>query len=130
MGPGDSGHGCCCRANAASSRPSSGYLIDGYSEFADFDGRELVLIEPLRTLRACCTIRPGWRGAGTTAFPANFPWFNSQRYWRGPVLALREQQAALQEAPLRFRQILQFQQGFTRILISVLVFLACPLQKQ
>ncbi len=35
------------------------------------------------------------------AFPANFPWFNSQRYWQDQILALREQQAALQEPPLR-----------------------------
>ena len=42
----------------------------------------------------------GWRW-DDPAFPANFPWFNSQRYWQDQILALREQQAALQEAPLR-----------------------------
>ena len=78
-----------------------GFLIDGYSEFADFDERELVLIEPLRTLRMLHYSAWLARRWDDPAFPANFPWFNSQRYWQDQILALREQQAALQEAPLR-----------------------------
>lgn len=78
-----------------------GYLIDGYSEFADFDERELWLIEPLRTLRMLHYAAWLARRWDDPAFPANFPWFNSQRYWQDHILALREQQAALQEAPLR-----------------------------
>ncbi|MFO1379866.1 MAG: serine/threonine protein kinase [Chitinivorax sp.] len=78
-----------------------GYLIDGYSEFADFDERELSLIEPLRTLRMLHYSAWLARRWDDPAFPANFPWFNSQRYWQDQILALREQQAALQEAPLR-----------------------------
>ena len=78
-----------------------GFLIDGYSEFADFDERELVLIEPLRTLRMLHYSAWLARRWDDPAFPTNFPWFNSQRYWQDQILALREQQAALQEAPLR-----------------------------
>ena len=34
------------------------------------------------------------------AFPAAFPWFNTQRYWQDRILELREQVAAMQEPPL------------------------------
>jgi Ser/Thr protein kinase RdoA (MazF antagonist) len=34
------------------------------------------------------------------AFPAAFPWFNTQRYWQDHILALREQAAALDEPAL------------------------------
>jgi Ser/Thr protein kinase RdoA (MazF antagonist) len=77
-----------------------GWLLDGYFEFADFDPRELRLIEPLRTLRMIHYA--GWlaRRWDDPAFPAAFPWFNTQRYWQDHILALREQAAALDEPPL------------------------------
>ncbi len=31
------------------------------------------------------------------AFPAAFPWFNTQRYWQDRILELREQVAAMSE---------------------------------
>lgn len=34
------------------------------------------------------------------AFPAAFPWFDTPRYWEDRILELREQTAAMQEAPL------------------------------
>jgi len=34
------------------------------------------------------------------AFPASFPWFNTQRYWQDQILALREQCSAMDEPPL------------------------------
>jgi len=34
------------------------------------------------------------------AFPAAFPWFNSQRYWQDRILELREQVAAMDESAL------------------------------
>jgi Ser/Thr protein kinase RdoA (MazF antagonist) len=34
------------------------------------------------------------------AFPRNFPWFNTRRYWEEQVLALKQQAAALDEPPL------------------------------
>jgi Ser/Thr protein kinase RdoA (MazF antagonist) len=77
-----------------------GWLLDGYFEFAEFDPRELRLIEPLRTLRMIHYA--GWlaRRWSDPAFPAAFPWFNTQRYWQDHILALREQAAALDESPL------------------------------
>jgi Ser/Thr protein kinase RdoA (MazF antagonist) len=73
------------------------WVLDGYWEFHDFELRELQLIEPLRTLRMIHYA--GWlaRRWDDPAFPAAFPWFNSQRYWQDHILALREQAAALDE---------------------------------
>ncbi len=78
----------------------AGWLIDGYFEFAELDLRELRLIEPLRTLRMIHYA--GWlaRRWDDPAFPAAFPWFNTQRYWQDHILALREQAAALEEPAL------------------------------
>jgi len=75
-------------------------LISGYREFYDFDPAELVLVEALRTLRM--VHYAGWlaRRWDDPAFPANFPFFNTQRYWQDHVLALREQAALLDEPPL------------------------------
>ena len=78
----------------------AGWLLDGYFEFAEIDPRELRLVEPLRTLRMIHYA--GWlaRRWDDPAFPAAFPWFNTQRYWQDHILALREQAAALDEPPL------------------------------
>src|SRR5260221_632834 len=35
------------------------------------------------------------------AFPAAFPWFNTQRYWQDRILELKEQIALMQEEPIR-----------------------------
>lgn len=77
-----------------------GAVLEGYREFNDFDCAELVLIEALRTLRIIHYA--GWlaRRWDDPAFPASFPFFNTQRYWQDHILALREQAAALDEQPL------------------------------
>ncbi len=77
-----------------------GELLDGYEQFADFERRELHLVEALRTLRLIHY--SGWiaRRWRDPAFPAAFPWFNTQRYWQDRVLELREQIALMDEAPL------------------------------
>jgi len=77
-----------------------GAVIEGYREFNDFGPRELALIEPLRTLRQIHYA--GWlaRRWDDPAFPASFPFFNTQRYWQDHILSLREQAAALDEEPL------------------------------
>ena len=77
-----------------------GAIIAGYREFFDFNPTELALIEPLRTLRM--VHYAGWlaRRWEDPAFPQSFPFFNTQRYWQDHILALREQAAALDEAPL------------------------------
>jgi len=76
-------------------------LIDGYSEFADFDPRELRLIEPLRALRILH--HSAWlaRRWADPLFPVTFPWFNTPRYWNEHILELREQLATLDDPPLQ-----------------------------
>jgi Ser/Thr protein kinase RdoA (MazF antagonist) len=78
-------------------------LIEGYSEFYDFDYRELRLIEVFRTLRIMH--HSAWIARRWTdpAFPRAFSWFNSPRYWSDHILMLREQLAALNEPPLQVR---------------------------
>ena len=75
-------------------------LVAGYELFRDFDRRELLLIEALRTLRMLHYAAWLARRWSDPAFPLAFPWFNTPRYWEDHVLQLREQAAALQEPAL------------------------------
>ena len=75
-------------------------LLDGYEQFRPFDRRELVLIEPLRTLRLIHYSAWIARRWDDPAFPINFPWFGSRDYWQGQVDMLVEQIEAMQEPPL------------------------------
>ena len=75
-------------------------VLEGYEEFADFDRRELHLMEALRTLRLIhysAWLAQRW---GDPAFPMAFPWFNTQRYWQDRILELREQVSAMEEGAL------------------------------
>ena len=75
-------------------------LLEGYSEFCKFDNDELSLIEPLRAMRMVhymAWLAKRWQDP---AFPHNFPWFNTSRYWEDQVLALKEQLAQLNEPAL------------------------------
>lgn len=75
-------------------------IIEGYNEFGDFHPRELQLVEVLRTLRMLnysAWLAERWIDP---AFPRNFPWFNTERYWEEHILHLREQFAALGEPVL------------------------------
>jgi Ser/Thr protein kinase RdoA (MazF antagonist) len=75
-------------------------ILRGYEQFRLFDPAELGLIEALRTLRLVHYAAWLARRWDDPAFPAAFPWFNTQRYWQDRILELREQVAAMQEAPL------------------------------
>lgn len=75
-------------------------LLRGYRSFRDFDRRELALIEALRTLRLIHYSAWIARRWDDPAFPAAFPWFNTERYWQDRILELREQVALMDEAPL------------------------------
>jgi Ser/Thr protein kinase RdoA (MazF antagonist) len=75
-------------------------LLRGYESFRDFDRRELALIEALRTLRLLHYSAWLARRWNDPAFPAAFPWFNTQRYWQDRILELREQIALMDEPPL------------------------------
>jgi Ser/Thr protein kinase RdoA (MazF antagonist) len=77
-----------------------GEIIDGYEQFADFDPREMHLLEALRTLRLIHYSAWIARRWDDPAFPAVFPWFNTQRYWQDRILELREQIALMDESPL------------------------------
>jgi Ser/Thr protein kinase RdoA (MazF antagonist) len=75
-------------------------IVEGYNEFYDFRPGELRLVEALRSLRIlhyCAWLARRW---DDPAFPYHFPWFNTVRYWGEHILMLREQLAALHEAPL------------------------------
>lgn len=75
-------------------------LLEGYTQFRDFDPAELRLIEPLRTLRMIHYAAWLARRWDDPAFPLAFPWFNTLQYWEDHVLSLREQAALLNERPL------------------------------
>ncbi len=77
-----------------------GDVLDGYEDFFDFDRRELHLVEALRTLRLLHYSAWLARRWDDPAFPAAFPWFNTQRYWQDRILELREQVALMDEPPL------------------------------
>ena len=75
-------------------------VLAGYEDFMRFDRRELPLLEALRTLRLvhyCAWIARRW---DDPAFPAAFPWFDTQRYWQDRILELREQIALMDDEPL------------------------------
>lgn len=75
-------------------------ILDGYSEFREFDARELHLVEALRTLRMLYYAAWLARRWDDPAFPRAFPWFNTPRYWDEHILSLREQAALLDEPAL------------------------------
>jgi len=73
-------------------------FMEGYTEFRDFEARELHLIEALRTMRLIhysAWLAERWNDP---AFPIAFPFFNTQNYWEEQILGLREQ-ASLMEEP-------------------------------
>ena len=75
-------------------------IIEGYQQFADFDFREMRLVEPLRSLRMlhhAAWVSHRWIDP---AFPRAFPWFGEERYWDSYVADLREQLNAIDEPPL------------------------------
>ena len=75
-------------------------LLAGYEDFAEFDRRELMLVEALRTLRLIHYSAWIARRWDDPAFPAAFPWFDTPRYWEQKILELREQVAAMAEPAL------------------------------
>ncbi|MCC6208516.1 MAG: serine/threonine protein kinase [Gammaproteobacteria bacterium] len=77
-----------------------GEALAGYEDFREFDLRELHLVEALRTLRLLHYSAWIARRWDDPAFPAAFPWFNTQRYWQDRILELREQIALMDEPPL------------------------------
>ena len=75
-------------------------LLEVYQEFYDFNPKQLALIEPLRALRMVNYMNWLAKRWQDPAFPRNFPWFNTDRYWEEQVLAIKEQIFALQQPAL------------------------------
>ncbi len=76
-------------------------VLRGYRAFRRFNRAELALLEPLRTLRLLHYSAWIARRWDDPAFPHNFPWFGTTRYWQDRILELREQVALMQEDPLQ-----------------------------
>jgi len=75
-------------------------VLEGYTMFRELAAAELLLIEPLRTLRMihyAAWLAQRW---ADPAFPTAFPWFGTERYWQDQILAMKEQMAAMDEPPL------------------------------
>lgn len=75
-------------------------VLEGYTQFRDFDPRELNIIEALRTLRMIHYAAWLARRWTDPAFQLAFPWANSARYWDDHILSLKEQSALLDEPAL------------------------------
>jgi Ser/Thr protein kinase RdoA (MazF antagonist) len=75
-------------------------LLEGYQQFADFDLRELRLIEPLRSLRMLHHAAWVARRWSDPAFPRAFPWLGEERYWEHYLQDLIEQIEAIDDPPL------------------------------
>lgn len=75
-------------------------VLEGYTQFRDFNADELHLLEALRTLRQIhytAWIAKRWEDP---AFPKAFSWFDTPKYWENHILELREQMSVMQEAPI------------------------------
>ena len=86
--------------SAADQQRQWGEIVAGYQQFADFDFREMRLVEPLRGLRMLhhgAWVSHRWVDP---AFPRAFPWFGEERYWDTYIGDLREQMSAIEEPPL------------------------------
>ncbi|MDP5143671.1 serine/threonine protein kinase [Rheinheimera baltica] len=75
-------------------------MLEEYEQFCQFDPSELKLIESLRAMRMVHYMAWLARRWQDPAFPMNFPWFATDKYWEQQCLALKEQLFLLQQAPL------------------------------
>ena len=73
-------------------------ILEGYSQFANLDPVETMLIEPLRALRMIHYAAWLARRWHDPAFPLAFPWFGEVRYWERHVAELEEQMMALEQS--------------------------------
>jgi Ser/Thr protein kinase RdoA (MazF antagonist) len=73
-------------------------ILEGYSQFANFEPAEALLIEALRALRMIHYAAWLARRWHDPAFPRAFPWFGEPRYWERHVAELEEQLMALEQS--------------------------------
>ncbi|MDR0807251.1 MAG: serine/threonine protein kinase [Enterobacteriaceae bacterium] len=76
-------------------------FVESYSEFADFDQRELALIEPLRCMRMVYYLAWVVRRWQDPAFPKSFPWIADVNFWQQQPSLFAEQAKLLQIPPLQ-----------------------------
>jgi len=76
-------------------------VLEGYEVFRSFDASELVLVEALRTLRMINYAAWLARRWSDPAFPLNFPWFSTQKYWEEQILSFKGQLSEMDEPPLQ-----------------------------
>lgn len=72
-------------------------IAEGYEQFRPFDRRELKLIESLRSLRMMHYAYWLARRWEDPAFPQNFPWFGTERYWDEHIASLAEQAERIEQ---------------------------------
>lgn len=74
-----------------------GVFLAGYQQFRDFDRSTLRLVEPLRALRLIHYATWLARRWHDPVFPATWPHFGTEEYWRGETEALEEQVVLIRE---------------------------------
>jgi len=77
-------------------------LLKGYTQFREFDPRELNLIEALRTLRMIHYAAWLDMRREEPAFQQAFPWLYTARFWDDHILELKEQSSDLDLLPLEW----------------------------
>jgi Ser/Thr protein kinase RdoA (MazF antagonist) len=83
---------------AAEQRAQLADILEGYSQFANFESADAMLIEALRALRMIHYAAWLARRWHDPAFPRAFPWFGEPRYWERHVAELEEQIMALEQS--------------------------------
>ncbi|RMG92930.1 MAG: serine/threonine protein kinase [Zetaproteobacteria bacterium] len=77
-------------------------LLQGYTQFHDFDIRQLRLIEALRTLRIMHYAAWLARRWDDPVFREAFPWFDDPHFWHDHLQTLVAQATAMTEEPLQW----------------------------
>lgn len=80
-------------------------LLEAYQEFADFDAKQLALIEPLRAMRMVhylAWIIKRWQDP---AFPKNFTWLTDLNFWYKQLSSFDQQIKSLQAPPLTLMSV-------------------------
>ncbi|BAE75512.1 conserved hypothetical protein [Sodalis glossinidius str. 'morsitans'] len=80
-------------------------LLDAYTEFIDFDSRELALIEPLRAMRMIHYLAWVSRRWDDPSFPRSFPWMIEGEFWSQQTALFIEQATLLQQPPLQLMPV-------------------------
>lgn len=78
-------------------------LLESYSEYQDFDLKELSLIEPLRAMRMVHYLAWVLKRWNDPAFPRAFVWFQEPDFWLKQLILFQGQVEQLNEPPLQLR---------------------------